>query len=148
MPSECFGEVDRAMLTAGAAETNREMLEAALDISPYGRFCESKGVMFEVCDFGERVEVIDNGLIEPGQASKCLLAPGVRQRAAIEDKPAAVESIVVYIEVRWHAGFVGKAEYSDEEFSRFHESRSQLHHEDVTRMLAASEDYIYRSFPT
>jgi hypothetical protein len=107
---EVFGAIDGAVLTAGAAEGDLEVGEAAfeeaLDVMIYQPVNRLQETEYLAVGFEE----VDDGLVEAGEGFVLLVLTGVVGRAAIEDVAASVATII-----GGDAFFEGKRVYRNDE---------------------------------
>jgi len=109
-----FGEVDGAVLAAGAAEGDHEVFEAALLVSAHSGIHEREDAGEELVDTFLLLEVLDDGGVFAGEGFEAFFAAGVGEAAAVENKAAAVAGFVF-----WQALMEGKTEDADDEIVGF-----------------------------
>ena len=88
--SQTFGAKDRAMLTAGATERDREAGKTALDVHVDRLSDESLSVIQEIVDSGLILQEVDDRDVAAGIGTILGVAAWVGERAAIEDKAAPI----------------------------------------------------------
>src|SRR5882724_735347 len=96
MFGQLLGQIDRAMLAAGAAERSRQALEAAaLVVANAGvdqRFCILEVIVHALV----LPQVVDHRSVLAGEGLETFFASGIGQAAGIEDKPAAVAGLIFW----------------------------------------------------
>ena len=87
---ELLGAVDRAVLTAGAAESHLEGGEVAFEVLLDALADEGLGMVEEAVDGLLFLEEVDDGTVFAGVGFVFGIATGVGQGAAVEDEAATV----------------------------------------------------------
>lgn len=94
MVGEVFGAIDGAVLTAGAAEGDLEVGEAALEEALYVMIYQPVNGLEETEYLAVSFEEVDDGLVEAGEGFVLVVLTGVVSRATIEDVTASVATII------------------------------------------------------
>jgi len=91
---ELLGQVDGAVLAAGAAEGDHEILEAALLVDADSGVYQREDAGQELMDAFLLIEVVDDRGVFAGQGFETLFAARIGEAAAIENEAAAVSGFV------------------------------------------------------
>ena len=94
-PGKLLREEDGTMLTAGAAEGNHQIFEAALLIIADARIHECQNAGEKLVNAFLLIEVVDDGSILAGESFEALFAAGIGEAAAVEDETAAVAGFIL-----------------------------------------------------
>src|SRR5260370_5385972 len=93
-----FGQLlrqkDRAMLPAGASERHHQVLEAALPVTAHAGIHQRHHAGEKLVHALLLVEIVDYRRVFSGPRLEALLAAGIRQAAAIENKTDSVFALV------------------------------------------------------
>jgi len=93
--SHLLGEIDGAVLATGAAESDQQMLEAALLIAGDASVDQLRGAGKKLVHAFLLLEVVDDRSVLASESFEAVLAAGIGEAAAIEDEAAAVAGIVL-----------------------------------------------------
>jgi hypothetical protein len=91
---QLFGEVDGAVLAAGAAEGDHKIFEAAGAIGGNAGVDEREDAGEKLVNGFLLIEVVDYGRVFAGERFEAIFAAGIGEAAAVENKAAAVAGFV------------------------------------------------------
>lgn len=97
---QLLGEENRAVLSASAAEAHIHEGELSAKKVPHCGLDERENRSAEFAHFWQRFQELSHACVEAGLGFEALLAPGIWERAAVEDETAAVASSIEREEVR------------------------------------------------
>src|SRR5271166_4979266 len=90
-----LGEIDGAMLPAGAAERNHEVLEPAIPIVANAGVHQGRGVGEKLMDALVLIQVVNHRRVLAAECLEAFFPSGIGNGSAVEDKSAAVSSFVL-----------------------------------------------------
>src|SRR5713101_3022233 len=97
--AQAFGQllrkIDRAMLTAGAAEGHHQVLEAALLIIVHAGIHQRDDAREKLVNAFLLVQIVDDRSVFARQGLEAIFAPGIRKAADIENESPAVPGIIL-----------------------------------------------------
>src|SRR6266545_1871794 len=86
MRCQLFGQIDRAMLAASAAERHHQALEPAALIVGHAGIHQRHGAGEELADALLPVEILDHRCVLSGERPELFFTPGIGETAAVEDE--------------------------------------------------------------
>lgn len=102
---QLLGEEHRAVLPASAAEAHIHEGELSAKKVPHCGLDERDDGSTEFSGLWKRFQELSHACIETGLCLEALFAPGIRERAAVEDETAAVAPSIEREEV-WRKGLL------------------------------------------
>jgi len=91
---ELLGEVDGAVLAAGAAEGDHEVFEASALVAGDAAIYEGEDAGQVLLHTLLAAEVVDDRLVFAGEGLEAIFAAGVGEAAGVKDEAAAVAGLV------------------------------------------------------
>src|SRR5579863_4004930 len=93
---DLFREIDGAMLAAGAAERDHQVLEAALLIVAYAGIHQRHDAGQKLMHALFLIQIVDDRRVAAGEGFEVLLAAGIGEATAIENESAAMSALIFW----------------------------------------------------